>query len=83
MLRTGFGDKPLMYADYTASGKSLHFHEDFIRKDVMPLYANTHTKQSQSGKTTTSFREESRQIIKKACNASENDALIFCGTGAT
>lgn len=28
-------------------------------------------------------REESRAIIKRACNADENDALIFSGTGAT
>jgi selenocysteine lyase/cysteine desulfurase len=28
-------------------------------------------------------REEARHIIKRACNATENDALIFCGTGAT
>ena len=72
-----------MYADYTASGKSLHFIEDYLRKNVIPLYANTHSKQSQSGKLTVYMREEARQIIKKACNASENDALIFCGTGAT
>ena len=28
-------------------------------------------------------REEAREIIKRVCNANENDALIFCGTGAT
>lgn len=49
----------------------------------MPLYANTHSRQSQSGKQTVYAREEARHIIKRSCNANENDAMIFCGTGAT
>ena len=43
ILKTVYGDKPLFYADYTASGKSLLFLEDYIRNNVMPLYANTHS----------------------------------------
>ncbi|MGD8486507.1 MAG: aminotransferase, partial [Chloroflexota bacterium] len=38
-----FGVRRLTYADYTASGRSLGFIEDYIREQVMPLYANTHT----------------------------------------
>jgi len=49
----------------------------------MPLYANSHSMQSASGKQTIFAREESRAIIKRACNANENDALIFVGNGAT
>ena len=82
-LKTIFGEKPQMYTDYTASGKSLNFIEDYLREEIMPIYANTHSKQSQSGKQTVYAREEARQIIKRCCNASDQDALIFCGTGAT
>ena len=82
-LRTVFGEKPHVYCDYTASGKSLRFIEDYIASHVMPLYANTHSMQSASGKQTIFIREEARAIIKRVCNANEDHALIFTGTGAT
>lgn len=30
LIQTVYGEKPLFYADYTASGKSLRFIEDYI-----------------------------------------------------
>ena len=41
-----FGRRRVTYADYTASGRSLGFIEGFIRDQVLPLYANTHTESS-------------------------------------
>jgi len=32
-----FGPRPVIYADYTASGRSLAFIEDYIRDIVLPL----------------------------------------------
>jgi selenocysteine lyase/cysteine desulfurase len=78
-----FGPRRLTYADYTASGRSLDFIEDFIRKAVLPLYANTHTESSGTGLQTTAFREEARAIIKKCVGATDEHALIFCGSGTT
>ena len=49
------------YADYTASGRSLTFIEDYLRDAVLPLYANTHTESSGTGLQTTRFREEARR----------------------
>ena len=54
-----------------------------MQTHIMPLYANTHSMQSASGKQTIYAREEARSIVKRACNADENDALIFTGAGAT
>ncbi len=78
-----YGTRRLTYADYTASGRSLTFIEEFIRQQVMPLYANTHTETSGTGLQTTHFREEARSLIKDALGADERDVLIFCGSGAT
>lgn len=50
LLRTVYGEKPQIYCDYTASGKSLQFIEDYIQQNIMPLYANSHSMQSSSGK---------------------------------
>jgi selenocysteine lyase/cysteine desulfurase len=78
-----FGPRRVTYADYTASGRALTFIEDFIREVVLPLYANTHTESSGTGLQTTRFREEAREIIRTALGASQEHAVIFCGSGST
>ena len=82
-IQTPFGEKPLIYADYTASGRSLTFIEEYIRESVLPYYANTHTETSFTGAQTTALREEAREIIRQAVNGTEHDQVIVCGSGAT
>lgn len=78
-----FGNRRVTYADYTASGRSLSFIEDYLREVVLPLYANTHTESSGTGLQTTRFREEAREMIRTCVNASDEHAVIFAGSGAT
>ncbi len=78
-----FGPRRVTYADYTASGRSLTFIEDYIRDQVLPLYANTHTESSGTGLQTTRFREEARSIIRRCVRANDEHAVVFCGSGTT
>jgi selenocysteine lyase/cysteine desulfurase len=78
-----FGERRVTYADYTASGQSLAFIEDYIRDAVLPLYANTHTESSGTGLQTTRFREDARRIIRDAVGGTDDDCVIFCGSGST
>lgn len=83
LIKTPFGEKPLIYTDYTASGRAMESIERFIHDAVLPWYANTHSESSFTGRQTNALREEARAIIKQAVHASPNHALIFCGSGAT
>jgi selenocysteine lyase/cysteine desulfurase len=73
----------MVYADATASARALSFIEDFIRDHVLPMYGNTHTEASATGRHTTALREEGRRVIHRAVNGGEDDVALFCGTGAT
>jgi selenocysteine lyase/cysteine desulfurase len=78
-----FGPRRMVYADATASGRSLAFVEDLIREQVLPTYANTHTEASATGRRTTELREQARRIVHRAVNGGADDAVVFCGSGAT
>lgn len=83
IISTPFGGKPLVYADYTASGRGLAFIEDTIRHQVLPYYANTHTETTFTGARTTAWRESARAMVRRAVNGGKQDKVIFCGSGAT
>ncbi len=78
-----FGPRRVTYADYTASGRALSFLEDFVRDEVLPRYANTHTESSGTGLQTTRLREDARGIIHDSLGCGEDAVVIFAGSGCT
>ncbi|SDJ04363.1 Selenocysteine lyase/Cysteine desulfurase [Frankineae bacterium MT45] len=78
-----YGRRRVTYADYTASGRALSFLEEFIRDEVLPRYANTHTESSGTGLQTSRLREDARRIIRDAVGGDDDTVVIFAGSGCT
>jgi selenocysteine lyase/cysteine desulfurase len=78
-----FGAKPLVYADYVASGRALMQIEEFVLQKVLPFYANSHTEASYCGGYITRLRREARMVIGECCGATDQHAVVFAGSGAT
>ena len=81
-VQTPFGTRPLVYADFTASGRQLRFVEDYLLS-LAPLYANSHTEDSLTGRTATSLLHQAEAAIKRCVGAGAAGKVICCGTGAT
>ncbi|XP_022109890.1 uncharacterized protein LOC110989653 [Acanthaster planci] len=83
LFRGPFGQRRVIYCDYTASGRPLRCIENYISEYVYSMYANTHTTTTVTSKQTTQFRHEARELIRSCVNATEDDAVIFTGSGST
>ncbi len=74
-FETPFGERMMVYADYTASGRGLHFIEDYL-KQLQQLYANSHTEHDTSGRVTTQLLHQAERIIKRSVNAGPDGRVI-------
>lgn len=82
-VETPWGIKPLVYADDTASGRTLGVVEEVIATQMLPYYANTHSESSFGGRYTGALRESARETIRTAMGARPEHCVIFVGAGAT
>ena len=78
-----YGNKKIIYADWTASGRLYRPIEENILNKIGPFVANTHTETSITGSVMTHAYHDARTIIKNHVNASKDDVLITVGTGMT
>jgi len=82
IFHTPFGDRHLLYADYTASGRGVHIIEDRIQ-NILASYGNTHTEDDYSGKFLTTLLHQAEERIKEIVNAGKHGKIIMTGSGAT
>jgi selenocysteine lyase/cysteine desulfurase len=78
-----YGEKTIVYTDWTASGRLYRPIEEKMLFDFGPFVANTHTDTNITGSSMTAAYHHAKQLIKQHVNANENDVLIFSGTGMT
>jgi len=81
-ILTPYGERYLTYADYTASGRGLHFIEKYILY-LLEQYANTHTEDDSTGRLTSGRLAAAESVIKERLNAGDDYYLITTGPGAT
>ncbi len=79
---TPFGERMMVYCDYTASGRCLGFVEKYLQS-LQRVYANTHTEDDITGRSMTRLLEQAEDAIKKSVNAEPDGRIIAHGTGAT
>lgn len=78
-----YGDKKILYADWTASGRLYSQIEEYIIRELGPFVANTHTETTLTGTTMTEAYHNAQQIIKQHVNAGPEDVLMSAGFGMT
>ncbi len=81
-FETPFGERLMVYCDYTASGRCLRFVESYLQS-LQRVYANTHTEDDITGRSMSQLLHEAEEAIKDSVNAGPNGRIIACGTGAT
>jgi selenocysteine lyase/cysteine desulfurase len=81
-FETPFGERLMVYCDYTASGRCLRFVESYLQS-LQRIYANTHTEDDITGRSMSQLLHEAEESIKHSVNAGPHGRIIACGTGAT
>ncbi|XP_014604764.1 PREDICTED: uncharacterized protein LOC106787160 [Polistes canadensis] len=77
-----FGRRKVVFCDYTATGRSLQFLEEYIAKEVLPCLGDTRSSTSICSLQSSLFRHEARDIVRHAVGAGDQDAVLFTGQGS-
>ncbi len=81
-MLTPYGRRRITYADFTASGRTVAFIEKYLLS-LGESYANSHTEDSYTGKTMTTYVHQAEARVKELLNATQDDYIIPVGTGST
>jgi selenocysteine lyase/cysteine desulfurase len=78
-----FGEKHILYADWTATARAYRPIEEVMLNEIMPFVGNTHTETTVTGTFMSKAYEQSKSVIKQPVHAGNEDVLLFCGSGMT
>ncbi len=78
-----YGEVPLVYADWTASGRLYGPIEERLAFEMGPYLGNTHTETTITGCAMTKAYHRARHLIKQHVGAHPDDILIPTGSGMT
>lgn len=81
VIKTPFGKKTIVYADYSASGRPSNTIDKQLDK-ILPYYANTHSNAA-LGQKMSNVIEQVRKDIKLFFTMPKNSIVLFQGTGAS
>ncbi|MDF2927064.1 MAG: selenocysteine lyase [Paenibacillaceae bacterium] len=82
-IRTPYGMKRLLYADWCASGRLYAPIEAYMSQVIGPYVGNTHTESNITGASMTHAYRFALQMIKRHVHAGPGDIVIASGTGMT
>ncbi len=78
-----FGERKIVYADWTASGRLYQPIEEKLMHSLGPFVGNTHTETNITGTSMTLAYQKAHRLIKEHCHAGPNDVIINAGFGMT
>lgn len=82
-FQSPYGEKSIIYADWTASGRLYQPIEDILTHDIAPFVGNTHTETTITGSAMTQAYHQAKAIIKSYVGAQTSDVLISSNSGMT
>ncbi len=83
VFATPAGEKRIIYADWTASGRLYRPIEEYVSGRLGPFVGNTHTETTVTGTHMTAAYHQAQQIIKRHVHAGDDDVIFFSGFGMT
>lgn len=78
-----YGERRIVYADWTASGRLYRPIEAKLLDTFGPFVGNTHSEASVTGAAMTLAYHEAHDILKRHVQAGPDDLIITCGAGMT
>ncbi len=78
-----YGEKKILYADWTASGRLYEPIETLLSREIGPFVGNTHTETTVTGSSMTMAYHRAKDLIKAHVGARKEDVLIASNSGMT